>query len=394
MPEKLSLILAHNYYSERGGEDVVFERETELLRSRGHRVAAFTCGSRMPTRWNQLSAAFAAGAGLYNLKAARQFRELLRRFRPDLVHVHNTFPLLSPSILSVCRRVGVPVVATLHNYRLLCPAATLYRKSQICQDCRRTSWRWQSVARGCYRNSRALSAAACLIMNVHDRLRMWQRSVRLFVVPSNFTRNQVLAAGWPSQRVWTKPHFVLRDPGPGLGQGQFCLFVGRLAPEKGVRTLLRAWKKSRCPWSLKIVGDGPLAGEVASAANGDPRIEWLGAQTSVQVMDLLGRAEVLIVPSECLETFGLVVIEAFARAVPVIASSVGALTDLVQDGETGIVVPPGDPSALSGAIETLAHGQNRNAMSRRARMEFERRYSAEQNYELLQQVYRRATLPD
>jgi len=389
VPEKLSIILAHNYYSERGGEDIVFERETELLRSRGHRVAAFTCSSRAPAPWKQLAVA-AAGAGLYNLKAAHQFRQLLERFRPDLVHVHNTFPLLSPSILSVCRRMEVPVVATLHNYRLLCPAATLYRKGHICQACRRSSGRWQSVARGCYRNSRVWSAAACLIMNVHDRLRMWQRSVRLFVVPSNFTRDQFLAAGWPSRQICTKPHFVLQDPGPGLGQGRFCLFVGRLAPEKGVRTLLRAWKETRCPWSLKIAGDGPLANQIASAAHGDPRIQWLGAQTGQQVMDLLGRAEVLIVPSECLETFGLVVIEAFARAVPVIASGAGALSELVRDGETGVVVSPGDSSALSGAIEILAQGQNRDAMSRRARLEFERRYSAEQNYELLQKLYRRA----
>ena len=389
MPEKLSIILAHNYYSERGGEDIVFERETELLRSRGHRVAVFTCSSPSPAPWKQLAVA-AAGAGLYNLKAAHQFRQLLERFRPDLVHVHNTFPLLSPSILSVCRRMEVPVVATLHNYRLLCPAATLYRKGHICQACRRSSGRWQSVARGCYRNSRVWSAAACLIMNVHDRLRMWQRSVRLFVVPSNFTRDQFLAAGWPSRQICTKPHFVLQDPGPGLGQGRFCLFVGRLAPEKGVRTLLRAWKETRCPWSLKIAGDGPLTNQIASAAHGDPRIQWLGAQTGRQVMDLLGRAEVLIVPSECLETFGLVVIEAFARAVPVIASGAGALSELVRDGETGVVVSPGDSSALSGAIEILAQGQNRDAMSRRARLEFERRYSAEQNYELLQKLYRRA----
>ncbi|HKU19449.1 MAG TPA: glycosyltransferase family 4 protein [Terriglobales bacterium] len=389
MPEKLSIILAHNYYGDRGGEDIVFERETELLRSRGHRVAAFTCSSRAPSPWKQLTVA-AAGAGLYNLKAAHQFRQLLERFRPDLVHVHNTFPLLSPSILSVCRRLGVPVVATLHNYRLLCPAATLYRKGRICQDCRRSSGHWQAVARGCYRDSRFLSAATCFIINVHDRLRTWQRSVRVFIVPSRFTRTQFLAAGWPSRQICTKPHFVLQDPGPGLGQGRFCLFVGRLAPEKGVQTLLRAWKETRCPWSLKIVGDGPLAKQVATAAHGDPRIQWLGAQSSRRVMDLLGCAEALIVPSECLETFGLVVIEAFARAVPVVASGLGALSELVRDGETGVVVPPGDSSALSGAIESLAYGRNRDAMGRRARLEFERRYSAEQNYTLLQEVYQRA----
>jgi glycosyltransferase involved in cell wall biosynthesis len=388
LPEKLSVVLAHNYYRERGGEDVVFEREAELLRSRGHRVARFTLASRLPGLWQRAGAFCGALGGIYNRKAARSFAGLLQRFRPDLVHVHNTFPLLSPAIVGVCRRMRIPVVATLHNYRLICPAATLYRKGEICQECRGSRWRWLALLHGCYRESRLCSAAACLITGIHGQT--WGRSVSLFITPTEFVRGAFLSAGWPAQRICAKPHFVFPDPGSGTGGGRYCLFVGRLAPEKGLRTLLRAWPRIRCGWSLKIVGEGPLRQEMARAAAARPDIVWLGAKNQVQVMELLDRAEALIAPSQCLETFGLNIIEAFARGVPVLASRIGGYSELVREGETGMLFPPGDEAALAAAVDKLAGDQNRTGMGRRARREFERRYSAERNYELLQSVYRRA----
>lgn len=390
LTEKLSLVLAHNYYRQRGGEDVVFEREAELLRSRGHRVALFTAESRLPGLRQRARAVCAALAGTYNRDAARHFAQLVRRFHPDLVHVHNTFPLLTPAVVSVCRRMRIPVVATLHNYRLLCPAATLYREGRICQDCRGSRWRWRALVRGCCRNSRWRSAIACLASDIHDRLQTWQRAVTLFIAPSEFVRHTFIAAGWPAQNICTKPHFVLPDPGNGSGGGRYCLFVGRLAPEKGLPTLLRAWPRINCGWSLKVVGDGPLRRQVAQAAATHPAIEWLGAKSAPQVMDLLARAEALVAPSECLETFGLNIIEAFARGVPVIASRIGGYGELVREGETGMLFPPGDDAALATAVADLARRGDRAAMGRRARLEFERRYSPGRNYDLLHSVYCRA----
>lgn len=387
----LSVVLAHNYYSQVGGEDRVVERELELLRSKGHRVAVFTCRSNRRSGWDQVAASARALGGLYNVHAKSQLADLLRQVKPDLVHVHNTFPLMSPAILSACKHAGVPVVVTLHNYRLLCPAATMYKSGRICEDCRSSGWLWHSVLRGCYHNSHVLSAAASLTVGLHDVLRTWERAVEMFITPSEFTRSKFVAAGWPSGRVTVKPHFISPDPGPGSHSGGYCLFVGRLTEEKGIRTLLRAWETVRTEFRLKIVGDGPLAPEVADIAARNNSVEWLGEQSSSEVNALLGGAEFLVVPSECFETFGLVIIEAFARATPVVASRIGALAELVRDGKTGILFPPGNAAALAAIIESLVRTQQTlPELGRQARAEFERAYGAERNYELLRAVYRRA----
>jgi glycosyltransferase involved in cell wall biosynthesis len=219
----------------------------------------------------------------------------------------------------------------------------------------------------------------------------WSRAVDLYFTPSAFARRKFIEAGLAPARVAVKPNFIDPDPGPGTGRGGHALFVGRLSPEKGVDTLLAAWRRLDLPLPLAVVGDGPLGERVGEACRRDPRVEWLGWRAPEEVLRLAGEAACLIVPSTWYETFGRTVIEAYARGTPVLASRLGALAELVEEGRTGLLFTPGDPADLADKVRRLLADPARLALLRRAaRAEYETKYTADVNYRLLLALYERA----
>lgn len=381
----MRILLVHDYYQQPGGEDAVFAAEALLLEAHGHRVLRHTVHNDSATAMGRVAL---ARATVYNPAAYRELRALIDKERPEIVHFHNTFPLISPSAYYAARAEKVPVVQTLHNYRLLCAAATFFRDGHVCEDCLGKSVPWPGLLHACYRSSWLATGAVAAMMTVHRAAGTWTNAVDLYIALTEFARSKYIAGSLPADKIAVKPHFVHPDPGAGCGRGGYALFVGRLSPEKGLNTLLQAWGQLRGRVPLKVVGDGPLADRVAAAARKFPAVEWLGRRPLQDVYPLIGDAAFLVVPSECYETFGRVAIEAFAKGTPVIASRIGAIGEVVDAGRTGLHFRPGDPCDLVSQVEwALAHPAHLVRMRREARTEFETRYTAERNYGMLAGIY-------
>jgi glycosyltransferase involved in cell wall biosynthesis len=296
----------------------------------------------------------------------------------DVMHVQNFFPLFSPSVYYAARRHGVPVVQSLRNFRLVCPQGMLFRNGEACFTCVGKVTPWPSIQYGCYRGSRAGAIAVTSMSAAHKAGGTWRRLVDRYVTPSWYAAGVFIESGWDPAAITAIPNYVHPDPGPGDGDGGFALYVGRLAPSKGVPAMLRAWTEHGLDIPLKIVGDGELRGLVADEASRSEWIDYLGPLSVDRVLELMGRASFIVVPTAGIETFGRVVAEAQARGTPSLVSDLGALTEIVVDGETGWRVPPGDVAALADRARQMwaddAHGAR--SMRAAARASFEQHFSS------------------
>ncbi|MDQ1390345.1 MAG: hypothetical protein QOF56_3799, partial [Acidobacteriaceae bacterium] len=322
----------------------------------------------------------------------RDFGELLRRERPDVVHIHNTWVMVSPSIYAACREAGVPVVQTLHNYRLFCPAGTFFRDGGICKECVDHGL-WRSVLHGCYRDSRPTTAAMSLVLAVHRLAGTWATGIECYVALSQFSRNVFVEAGLRADKIIVKPNFVHPDPGISMEQGDYALFTGRLSPEKRVSTILTAWARLRDRIPLLIAGGGPerIQLEEEVARRGLTDIRFLGQLPRNEVLKVMQGARFLIFSSEWYENFPVTIAESFACGIPVICSRIGAMQEIVEDGRTGLHFTAGDAEDLAEKIEwAWNHPESMRRMGRECRREFEAKYTAETNYPLLMEIYQRA----
>ena len=384
----MKLLLCHEFYQRFGGEDQSFLDDAELLRSHRHAVVEYTrCHDEIN---NTFSRVRAAALAIWNKSVYRDLRALIRSERPDLMHCTNIFPLISPAAYQAAHDEGVPVVQALGNYRLLCPSATLMRDGGVCESCVGKVFPWPAIRHACYRTSRLGSAVVATMLGIHNLNHTWQRVDR-FYAPSQFARDVFIRAGMPSDRIDVRPYMVVPDLGPGEGGGGYALFVGRLASEKGISTLLNAWALLEENVPLRIIGDGPCRELVEQAAAKDSRITPCGHFPLEQVYEELRDATCLVMPSVWYETFGRTIIEAYAAGTPVIASRLGAMQELVFHRKTGLLFEPGSSTALSRAVRELCLSPDLPAMRKRARREFEDNYTAEQNYHRLMGIYDRTT---
>jgi glycosyltransferase involved in cell wall biosynthesis len=385
------ILLVHNRYQQPGGEDGVVRSEAEMLRGHLHEVALYEADNDgIDGPLDSLKTAFRC---LWSPRAQRSFCKRLRDFEPDVVHVHNFFPLISPAVHHAARRRGFPVVQTLHNYRLLCPASTLLRNGLVCEACTHEWYPVSAVRHACYRNSRAATAAVANMLVLHRLMGTWTSTVTRFIALSEFARRKFVGAGIPEDRISVKPNFLADDPEPGQGNGDYVLFVGRLSDEKGIACLLQAWKGLRAKPRLIIVGDGPLAPMVRDCASTDRTVQWLGFVNRSEILDLMGNAFVLVFPSLWFEAFPLVLAEAFAKGLPVIASNLGSMAEIITHRRTGLLFAPGSPLDLINTLQwAFDHRPEICAMRENARHEFESKYTAETNYRLLMKIYE-AALP-
>lgn len=383
----MRILFVHNYYQQPGGEDGVFADEAELLRAHGHGVLRYTQHNDAIRSMNRLAL---AGRTLWNRRTYRDVRVLLDRERPDLVHLHNTFPLVSPSVIHAARAAGVAVVQTVPNYRLVCPNAQLLRNGKPCEDCAGQTFPWPGLVHACYRGDRLASAAVAVMLSGHRILRTWSHLVDIFITPTVASQRLVAPAVAPAEVV-VKPNFVEPDPRIGNGAGGYALFVGRLSPEKGIHTLLQALKPLDEDVTLNIAGTGPLEPAIRDATARDPRIHWLGWQGREQVMALLRDAALLVFPSLWYEGMPRTILEAFATGTPVVASDLGGMSELVDHGRTGLRFAAGDPADLAAHIRwALQHPQQLAAMRVQARREYEGKYTGAINYAMLMECYARA----
>ena len=384
----MRVALVHNYYQQAGGEDQVFAAEARLLEKCGHHVYRHTVHNDEVSQYNK---AALVKATFWNSASYEQLRTVLRRERAQVVHIHNTLPLISPAAYYAAKAEGVAVVQTLHNYRLLCPASTFLRDGHVCEDCLGKATPWPGVVHACYRDSRAASGVLASMLTYHRARRTWDTVVDVYIALTEFAREKFIEGGLPEAKIVVKPNFLdatLTAPGAG---GNYALFVGRLSEEKGLSVLLAAWHKLGARIPLKIAGDGPLAQEVEKAANEIPGVEWLGRQPSERVLGLMQNAYVLISPSICYEGFPMTLVEAFAAGLPVVASELGGMASLVEHERTGLHFQPGDPEALAAQVEwALDHPAELERMRGAARAEFETNYTAEANYPQLMRIYEQA----
>jgi glycosyltransferase involved in cell wall biosynthesis len=380
----VKILLVHNYYLQPGGEDQVFSAETEVLRAHGEDVRVYTVHNRRVASMGMLSM---ASSTLWNRQVFRELTALLYDYAPDLVHCHNTFPLVSPAAYAAARRLRIPVVQTLHNFRLLCVNGLFLRNGRQCEDCLGRAVAWPGVLHACYRQSRPASAVVAAMVGINRWRGTWQTAIDTYIAVSEFARAKFVAGGLPADRIVVKPNFLPQDPGTGIHQGGFALYVGRLSPEKGIAPLVRLWERLALGIPLRIIGSGPLG---TLAADSSLNIEWLGWQPHDRVLAAMKEASFLVFPTECYEGLPMVLLEAMATGLPVIASDRGSLPEIVQDGRSGVLVPSGDPDNWAGALRwAISNPEALAAMGQRGRQAFEDNYTQEVGYRRLSEVYQR-----
>lgn len=389
----MNILMVHNRYRFRGGEDVSTEAETAMLRDHGHSVVPYIRDNRDieldtlgPGRG--VEAVRLGGTTVWSQSAYREVKELLHRQSFDVMHVQNTFPQISPSILYAARKAGVAVVQSLRNYRLTCANGTLYRDGEVCDLCVGRKVGMPAIKYKCYRDDTVATGAVVALQSIHRLARSYRRSVSVYIALTDFSAGQHVEGGIPRDRIVIKPNFLATDPGPGSPDRAGYLYVGRLSAEKGVDTMIKAWESISAP--LTIVGDGPMVDWVEEMAARNPQITYRGPLPHAEALEALGSVRAAIVPSQWYEPFGRGVIEAYARATPVIAAGIGGLPELVDDGRTGFLFEAGSPADLVRAVEKVEGMAGRPAMAAAARAEYETKYTARANYPQLLAAYERA----
>jgi len=396
----LKILLVHNFYgsSAPSGENTAFQAESGLLRKNGHTVIEFTRNSdevRNLGSFGLLKGAFSTPWNPFSLKA---LKNILIKEKPDILHVHNFFPLISPSIFYATNDLDTPTVFTLHNYRIVCANAILLRNNSPCTECLDKQSILPSLKYKCYRESRMATLPLALSIKLHQVLGTWQRKVDAFISLTEFQKNKLIEAGLPAEKIHIKPHFYSSPPNPlpFNERGSKVVFIGRLGPEKGINVLLHAWKM----WGedapdLEIIGDGPERHplEKYSATNNlDNKISFLGQLPFPQTLDKLSRARLSILPTLCYEGFPMTVLEAFAMGVPVVASNIGSLPCIIENNKNGALFKAGDSEALCNALkEVWGNRENLEQMSTAARSTFEESFSTEINHKILMDIYQEAS---
>lgn len=387
----MRILKVHNYYTQPGGEDTVFHAEKDLLRSKGHDVFEYLEFNKKIALMNQASVALQT---LWSYSSYQKIKSLLKSTKPDVVHFHNTFPLISPSAYYACQELNIPVVQTLDNQRLICPASTFYRNEKLCLDCLGSTPPWQGILHACYHNSHLHSAIVVSMITLHRILNTWQTKIDAFLCSTTFYRNLFVQAGFPPNKIVVMPHFTQQSPWIDSNNKKtkdYALFVGRLDPEKGINTLLESWR--HLDFSLKIRGDGRLNEKAREFVKlyAMKNIEFIGRLEYQELLELIAGARFLIMPSEgYYETFGMVIAEAYSMKVPVLVSNIGITDEMVIDQQTGIKFEAGNPNDLSIKAQWMwSHPSELRVMGEMAFSMYQEKFTPEKCYQILLNTYER-----
>ena len=385
----MKVLLVHNKYrtSAPSGEDFAVANERRMLEKRGVEVTAFErCNDDIDDGSLVKRAAVAVNT-VWSRQSRAEVSRLVRTLRPDVVHVHNTFAMLSPSIYGAFKSAGLPVVQTLHNFRFFCPGALFLRDGKPCESCLDKNL-LQSVRYKCYRGSRLATTTLATTLAVHRAIGTYAQQIDRYITPTRFGRSKAIRGGIDEHKIVVKPNFIPDPPPPGKGGGGYVVFVGRMLEGKGSETLVAAWRELPSI-KLKIIGEGALRPQLeALSIKEGLNIEFLGMQSRAVVLDAIGRADLLVMPSECYEAFGLVIAEAFACGTPVLASRTGSMDELVDEGVNGRKFIAGDPKDLARGVRAmLDDSAGLERMRLNARLQFDAHFTEEQNFAQLMRIY-------
>jgi glycosyltransferase involved in cell wall biosynthesis len=389
----MRIILAHNRYRSTApsGENRVVDQEGEALAALGHEVERFERSSDEIEHWSRAKKASLPASMIWSRTAYRDLGTVLREHRPDIVHVHNTFPLLSTSVLYACRDAGVPVVATFHNRRQVCARGDFFRDGSVCRECAGGS-KVPAVIHGCYRGSRA--ATLPLVLSASMQRRSWQSLISAYLFVSHAIRDDFAEMELAEERVFVRHNLVPRRLAVRPTPEPIVCYVGRLDEAKGIPLLMAGWERY-CAMSgdpglrLVVAGGGVLEPELRAWASSRPSVEVLGQVSGAECSELMARSLAVIVPSLVEESFGLAAVEAMSVGVPPIAAGHGGLAEIVTPDIDGVLFQPGDPEALAAAIADVGANPARyEKYGHQAREAYEQRFSPERSLEKLLDIYR------
>jgi glycosyltransferase involved in cell wall biosynthesis len=384
----MKILLMHNYYQNSGGEFTVFNNERTLLENYGNEVIVKTFNNRLISEFGLVEKIKLIKSTAFNTESYNEVLALLQLHKPDVVHVHNFFPLISPSVYHACSSMNVPVVQTLHNYRLLCPGATLFRDGTICEECR-VKGPFASLKYGCYRQSRIQTFAVANMIQSNSKNGTWKTKVDGYICLTDFMKKKFISAGFPDKKLFVKQNFLFEDPGYNISSEGSYLFVGRFAITKGINVLLDSIRNNE-NINLNIAGKGPLKSFIQQ--QNLPNVKMLGMLTHDEILEEMKKSKAIIFPSIWYEGMPMTIIEAFASGKPVIAGDIGAMPELIEDGKTGLLFKAGDSADLTRKILWAEnHPSEIREMGKNARRVYEKQYTSEANYKVLKSIYKKLT---
>ncbi|HBY86816.1 MAG TPA: glycosyl transferase family 1 [Colwellia sp.] len=379
----MKILFVHNFYQVAGGEDAVYKNENTLLEINGHQVIEYTVNNiSIKSLWDKIGVIFST---IFSISQYRNIKRVLTDAKPDVVHVHNYFPLISPAFFYACKKANVPVVHTLHNYRAVCPTALLMHEGKINETSVKSN-SWWTVRKKVYRNSYIGSFALACMVELHKKLGTWQTKVDCFIALTEFSRQKYIEAGWPARKIVVKANFIedVFEPKIKSNKGTAnALFIGRLSEEKGISTLLTAWKN--ISFRINIIGEGAIDKPVGTSIN------LLGRKTKKEVISFIKKSSFIVVPSICYEGFPMAIVEAFACGTPVICSRIGSMKEIVVDGVTGLHFEAGNSVDLAEKVQWMFDNPDKvKKMGSNARKEYLAKYTPEKNHQILMGIYHQA----
>ena len=384
----MRILIVHNQYKQSGGEDCVFQNELKLLRGKGHNVEIVLFDNR--TIISTLDKLLTAVSCIFNLRSYWLFIEKIKQFKPDVIHVHNFFPLISPSVFYAASKCNVPVVMTLHNYRLICPNALLLRNARPCINCIDKIIQEKGIFCKCYRNSVIQSLMVALHNFVHSAvLKTWHKYLERIIVLSEFSKKiyQKSFLKEISKKMIVKPNFTSQYEVKEKCEKEYYIYVGRLSIEKGINVLMDAFDNSDI--LLKLVGDGPLEIDVNDYFKEKKNVEMYGFLEKEDMLELMSNAKALIFPSICFENCPLIILEAFMLGVPVLCSNRGGSAELIKNGENGLLFEAGNACDLRNIIDNVETNEYLlEKLSLGALQSYKELYSPESNYQMLFEIYK------
>lgn len=387
----MKILMIHNYLRPPSGENTVFEQESELLRAKGHKVVTYIRHNNEIEKMGGCSKALIPFRAIWSSATYSDLTRIMEKEKPDVVHFHNIFPLISPAAYRACKNASVPVVQTLHNYRIVCPGALLFRNNRVCEECAGMKF-FSGIKYGCYRQSSIQTAGMAAIINFHRVINTWKESVDLYIALSDFAAVKYRQLGFPSESFFVKTNFLQNPVEPRYTDQGYGIYIGRLGEEKGVDTMLSALRN--CPdMPFKVIGDGPVKELFLKTVHeyGLKNVEYLGVRSHKECMKYLLDASFLVLPSQCYEGSPMVLLEAMSAGKPAIVSNIGVLPLMIEDGFTGFTFSPGAVGELAEKIKrTYQRPDEARLMGKNSRVIFEERYTSEVNYRMLMEAYQKA----
>ncbi|MCQ5363560.1 glycosyltransferase family 4 protein [Anoxybacillus salavatliensis] len=388
----MKILLIHNQYKQKGGEDVVFKAESSLLKEKGHTVYEYKI-SNDNLKTESLFDKIKVGINtIWSVKSYREIKKLIKEIQPDVVHIHNTFPQLSPSIYWAVKSLNIPVVQTLHNYRLTCANGLLYRNSKICEECVKRG-KYSALKHKCYRGSFLATLPLVIMFYLHKIIGTYKNKVDLYITLTNFAKNMMIESGLSEDKIKVKPNFVNINFNKTIytdinkRKKQF-VFVGRIVKEKGIDLLLEAFDQNIEDFDLVVIGEGPERENLQRKYRKNKRIKWYGQLNNDEVLEEISKSYSLVMPSKLYETFGMVVIEAFSVGTPVIVPNHAGFPDIISPNENGYLFQPNDLTDLALKMKKIiALNNNWNEFSKNALKSYEKYYTSEKNYQYLMDIY-------